>query len=183
MKILIISDIHGDYEACKKVLQKDADKIIILGDILKTSKMKEVSSYGEDNEHISTLLNKYSDKIIAVRGNTDRIEDSYMFDFDVNKDYKEIILDGINFYITHGHFYNKYDLPLIKKGSVLLNGHTHIADLSIEEGIYCVNPGSISIPREGNPSYCIYENNKFEIRDVNTNELINKMEITPNIDK
>lgn len=183
MRLLIISDIHGDYEACKKVLKVKADKIIILGDILKKNFRKETIPYGKDGEHLSTLLNKYRDKIIAVRGNNDSLEDSYMYDFDTTKDYQEIEIDGIDFYITHGHFYNKYDLPPIKNGSVLLNGHTHRADLSIEDGIYCVNPGSISVPREGNPSYCIYENGIFEIRELDTNKLVDRLEINNYIDK
>ena len=177
MRILIFSDIHGDYEACKKVLEIQADKIIILGDFLAPSNRKITIPFGENGEHISTLLNRYSDKIIAVRGNTDKLSDSDMYDFDMTKDYQEITVDGRLFYITHGHFYNKYDLPPILKGSVLLNGHTHRADLSLVEGIYCVNPSSISVPREGEPSYCVYEDGEFKIYKLKNNELFGKMRL------
>ena len=177
MKILIISDIHGDYEACKKVLQNEADKIIILGDLLKTSLGNPKMSISKEGEHISTLLNRYASQIIAVKGNCDTYGDDDLFDFDTTKDYRVLEIDGLKFYLTHGNYYNKYDLPPIEKGSVLLQGHTHIADLSIEEGIYCVNPGSISLPRKGDTTYCIYEDNCFKIFELNENKSIKEMKI------
>ena len=85
MKILIISDIHGDYEACKKVLQNEADKIIILGDLLKTSLRNPKMSISKEGEHKSTLLNRYASKISAVKGNCDTCGDNDLFDFDTTK--------------------------------------------------------------------------------------------------
>ena len=55
----------------------------------------------------------------------------------------------------------------IKKGDILINGHTHIS--ADEEGTVFryLNPGSVSIPKAGQkPSYMIYENGCFEIKEL-----------------
>ena len=62
MKVLIISDIHGNYKNLNKVISNNEfDKLIILGDTL-------VGPFTEYKE-VANLLNKYKDKIISVKGN------------------------------------------------------------------------------------------------------------------
>ena len=56
------------------------------------------------------------------------------------------------FFLTHGHKMNPDNLPKIKKGDVLFNGHTHVSKIEIiENGIIYANPGSVSIPKENTP--------------------------------
>ena len=54
----------------------------------------------------------------------------------------------------------------MKEGDVLLHGHTHVLKAERREGYTLLNPGSVSIPKEGNPNtYGVMENGLFEIRD------------------
>ena len=41
--------------------------------------------------------------------------------------------------------------------SIALYGHTHVADDRYSDGLYIMNPGSPSCPREGRPSYGIID--------------------------
>ena len=69
-------------------------------------------------------------------------------------------------YATHGHIYNENNLPPMKEGDILLHGHTHVLKAEKREGYILLNPGSVSIPKEGNvPSYAVLEDGKFIIRD------------------
>ena len=54
---------------------------------------------------------------------------------------------------------------------MILYGHTHLPDFSEREGVYYVNPGSVSIPKNGTPhSYLVFENGVFTWKDVETGE-------------
>jgi len=62
-------------------------------------------------------------------------------------------------YATHGHNFNMASLPPLQTGDVLLHGHTHIPAWEVfGEGNLYLNPGSVSIPKEGSAhSYMILE--------------------------
>ena len=46
--------------------------------------------------------------------------------------------------------------------------------MKIENGIYIINPSSISLPKEGNNSYGIYENDEFMIKEFD-NSIIKRI--------
>ena len=73
-------------------------------------------------------------------------------------------------YATHGHNFNENNLPPLQEGDILLHGHTHVLKAEQMEGYIWLNPGSVSIPKEGNPStYAVYENGVFTIKDFEGN--------------
>ena len=48
---------------------------------------------------------------------------------------------------------------------VLIHGHTHVLKAERREGYTLLNPGSVSIPKEGNiPTYAILEDGIFIIK-------------------
>ena len=59
--------------------------------------------------------------------------------------------------------------PMLKKGDILLNGHTHIpANQDMADFIY-MNPGSVSIPKENSAhGYMIYDQ-EFIWKDLDGN--------------
>jgi hypothetical protein len=61
-------------------------------------------------------------------------------------EYAVLFADGLTIYMTHGH--KNLDMPLAP-GTVLLCGHTHVPAIRREQEHYYVNPGSVSIPKEG----------------------------------
>lgn len=161
MKVIIASDIHGSYEYTKKldklIEKENPDKIILLGDLLYHGARNALPNEYSTID-VTNTLNKYSDKIIAVRGNCDSEVDDMVTNFDIMSDYKEIDLDGTKFYLTHGHLINKYEN--LFNDSYLLSGHTHVYNL---EGHH-LNPGSVGIPKINKEHTCLlYENNKFKL--------------------
>ena len=65
---------------------------------------------------------------------------------------------------THGHMLGVdrsderlLDFARASRAQVALYGHTHIARIRYENGVYLMNPGSVSKPREGGPSYGILD--------------------------
>ena len=76
----------------------------------------------------------------------------------------KLILDGQTLYLTHGHHHNPNNLPPLPEGSIFLSGHTHVKMDEVTDGIRCLNPGSVSIPKDGSNSCLIYENKEFIFR-------------------
>lgn len=166
MKIMIASDIHGSAFWCAKLLEKfneaEPDKLLLLGDILYHGPRNDLpKDYAP--KKVAEMLNSFSDKIICVRGNCDSEVDGMLLDFPIMSDFC-LIYDGENeIFATHGHKYNPENLPKLKKGAWLLCGHTHITADSDFNGIRYINPGSVSIPKNGTPNgYILLENGNIE---------------------
>ena len=171
MKLLIGSDIHGDIESAEILIEafkaNNCDKILLLGDILYHGPRNNLPGRYAPREVIE-LLNQYSDKILAVRGNCDTEVDQMVLTFPILADYAILSLDGLNIYATHGHNFNMQTPPPLAKGDILLHGHTHVirAEKFGNQNTY-INPGSITLPKENCPrSYIIYEDKKLVFYDI-----------------
>ncbi len=170
MKLMIISDIHGSYEDLQTVMnyyeEEKADKLIILGDILYHGPRNDLPE-GYAPKKCIPLLNSYKDKILAVRGNCDAEVDQMVLEFPMRADYALYDIDGHTFYITHGHLYNEENFPPLNQGDVYLYGHFHISVFIEKDGHYLVNPNSISLPKKGEKSFIIYEDEIFTFYNMN----------------
>ena len=174
MKLMIASDIHGSAYYCKKLLEayecEKADKLLLLGDILYHGPRNDLPRDYNPKEVIA-MLNSIKKELLCVRGNCDTEVDQMVLEFPILADYCFIELDGHMIFATHGHVHNPKNLPMLKDGDILLNGHTHIpANQDMGNYIY-MNPGSVSIPKEGSAhGYMIY-NGKFIWKDLDGNIL------------
>lgn len=91
-----------------------------------------------------------------------------VLEFPIMAEYCFLDLDGQSVLATHGHVWNPSNPLMLKKGDILLNGHTHIPACEEKDGYVYMNPGSVSIPKENSAhSYMIYENKIFEWKDMN----------------
>ena len=99
-----------------------------------------------------------------------------VLDFPILADYAFVEADGLTMFLTHGHKHNTTTPPALKSGDILIHGHTHI--LKCEEfgdGNFYINPGSIALPKGGNPrTYMIYENREFTIKSLDGEIVLNK---------
>ena len=169
MKIFVASDIHGSAFYCRKMLEayekEQADRMLLLGDILYHGPRNDLPREYAPKEVIA-MLNARKNEIYAVRGNCEAEVDQMVLQFPVLADYCLLPLKHKVIYATHGHVYNEDHLPPMKEGDVLLHGHTHVLKAEKREGYLLLNPGSVSIPKEGNvPTYAALENGRFEIKD------------------
>lgn len=170
MKIMIASDIHGSACYCQKMIdayrREGADKLLLLGDILYHGPRNDLPAEYNPKE-VSAMLNAMANEILCVRGNCEAEVDQLMLDFPVLAEYCILYLGGRMIFATHGHHFNEEALPRLKKGDILLNGHFHIPKC-VDHGDYIyMNPGSVSIPKEGTRhSYIIAEENAFYWKDL-----------------
>lgn len=135
MKILVLSDTHGDIDKAEEAIRSnsDVDLIIHLGD------------YFRDAQKLASMFPHIA--VEYIYGNSD---------FMIENVQAERLIEccGKKIFLTHGHRYSVkmgYD-KLYKKAEelgvdVLLFGHTHISDIVKRGNCYILNPGSISEPR------------------------------------
>lgn len=173
MKLLIASDIHGSSYYCEKLLEayekEQAQRIILLGDILYHGPRNDLPAEYAPKKVIQ-MLNAHKEEIYAVRGNCEAEVDQMVLEFPVLADYMLLFWKDRAVYATHGHIYNEEKRPPMKAGDILLHGHTHVLRAEEKDGIIILNPGSVSIPKEGNPpTYAVYEEGRFTIRDFEGN--------------
>ena len=163
MKLIIASDIHGSAYWCGKLVEliekEDPDKIVLLGDLLYHGPRNDLPrDYAP--KQVIPMLSDLKDRILAVRGNCEAEVDQMVLPFPCMADYALLECGGVSMYLTHGHHANPDDLPPLKAG-VFLSGHTHVKLDRTVDGVRCLNPGSVSIPKDGSHSCLIFENGAF----------------------
>lgn len=148
MKVLIVSDTHGQDDNLKLVLSKTGpiDALIHCGDI-------------EDEEtYIAALV---PCPVYAVAGNND-----YFSSMDREIEFE---LQGKRIFLTHGHYYGVsmgteviIDEGRSREADIVMFGHTHRPCLEQYDDITVLNPGSLSYPRQPGrkPSFMLVEIDK-----------------------
>lgn len=164
MKLLIASDIHGSAYWCKKLMalaeSYQPDKLVLLGDLLYHGPRNDLPKNYAPKEVIP-MLSAWKEKIIAVRGNCEAEVDQMVLPFPCLADFSQLLVDGKCLYLTHGHHVSPENLPPLPEGAIFLSGHTHVKIDEVHNGIRCLNPGSVSIPKDGSHSCLIYEDGVF----------------------
>ena len=155
MKMLFASDIHGSAFFCRQLLdiyrKSGAARLVLLGDILYHGPRNDLPREYAPREVIS-MLNPLKDQIY-----------------------------GKTLYATHGHVFNQDSLPPMQDGDILIHGHTHLLKAEKMETdfgtVAILNPGSVSIPKGGNPNtYAILENGIFTIKTLD-GEIVREMKL------
>lgn len=147
MKALIVSDTHGYDKNFYQVIEKvgPVDMVIHAGDLS-----------GSERDFRREL----NCALMMVTGNNDwgsMLKQEELFEF-----------DGHTILLTHGHrdgVYYGTDRLIYKaseKGAdIVIYGHTHVPAIEYDDelGIWAVNPGSLSLPRQNGhqASYIIME--------------------------
>lgn len=140
MKILLVSDSHGDDESLRRIANKhnNCDLYIHLG----------------DSQSSPDLIRPF----VSVRGNCDYYSSKFMNHLDLNSPFGKIYAEHIPYY--------QMNIPKLKKEGykIYLVGHTHRRQNEIIDGIRVINPGSIKYPRDGESSYAIVEINEKSVK-------------------
>ena len=194
MKIAIISDVHGNYEALRS-LPDGYDELWVLGDLV---------NYGPEPGAVVDLVKVNS--AVVVRGNHDqslgfdvdpRCGARYQKMADITRRYTASVLKkeqrdflrrlplklelkrgDTRFYLCHAKpsdplysYCEEQSEEWIKeldqvKAEVLLVGHTHIPFIRQIGNRVVVNPGSLGQPKNGqaNACYAIWEDGAFQLK-------------------
>ncbi|MDO5294908.1 MAG: phosphodiesterase [bacterium] len=176
MKLMFASDLHGSSTYCEKMFdiykKENAKQLILLGDLLYHGPRNDLPEDYAPKEVIK-MLNENKEELLCVRGNCEAEVDQMVLEFPVLADYMIMYLEGKMAFITHGHTHNLENLPPLKQGSLLIHGHTHVLTAQEANGVTYLNPGSMTIPKNGNKnSYMIYEDGVFTIKDLEGNEIL-----------
>lgn len=194
MKIVIISDIHGNYDALR-ALPEEYDELWVLGDLL---------NYGpEPREVVAEIMDKAS---VVVRGNHDdavvssepaawkgrwrvTAEATKQFTASVLSEQQKAFIQslplhtkverqGTTFFLIHatpsdplyGHHSPESDEWAREleaaATNVLLVGHSHVPFMRTVGDAVVLNPGSIGQPRNGDTraSYAVWHDGQFELK-------------------
>jgi putative phosphoesterase len=179
MKLVIASDIHGSAYWCGKLMdeiEREApDAVVLLGDLLYHGPRNDLPR-GYAPKEVAVMLNTLANSVVAVRGNCDAEVDQMVLDFPMMADYALIADGGFQMLCTHGHLPSPDRVPALPQGGAILSGHTHVKvnellDTEMPDGSVlhvgrAVNPGSVSIPKDGSNSFAVYQNGEFELRDL-----------------
>lgn len=170
MKLMFASDIHGAAECCEKMLKRfdeeKAEKLFLLGDILYHGPRNDLPADYAPKKVIA-MLNERKNQLLCVRGNCDTEVDQMVLEFPIMAEYALLYLDGRTVFLTHGHKFNTDNPPPLNDGDILLHGHTHVQTIDESRSYTYMNPGSVSLPKNGMPkSYMIYEDGVFSLREL-----------------
>lgn len=141
MRILVISDSHGNIRQVERALQD-------------TPQAKIVIHLGDGADDITDLEFVFPEKqFYQVAGNCDR--------GCILLPEQEFSVLNKRIFITHGHAYSvKTGLHCVKteahrrQADIVLFGHTHLPVTEYDNGLYLFNPGSLS---GTNPTYGLLE--------------------------
>ena len=128
--------------------------MLLLGDLLYHGPRNDLPRE-YDPKKVAAMLNEHAADILCVRGNCDAEVDQMMLQFPVLAEYAWIQAFGHAIYAVHGHKAGEDNPPQLRKGEVLLCGHTHLPALRQHGQFTYMNPGSTSIPKGGTPHSCM----------------------------
>ncbi|MBR0131347.1 MAG: phosphodiesterase [Firmicutes bacterium] len=198
-KLFIASDIHGSSKYCRLMLEaferSGAQKLLLLGDLLYHGARNDLPD-GYEVKQVFAMLNKYKDRILAVRGNCDSEVDQMVLDFPIMAEYAVLTLEApaeadpekagddekaasgdatderiITVFAHHGHHFDENHPMPLGMGEIMLCGHTHVPKDADHGSFVYLNPGSVSIPKGvSRHSYMIYEDGVFSWHDLLTGE-------------
>lgn len=174
MKLMIASDLHGSAYYVRALLcrreEEAPEKLLLLGDNLFHGPRNDLPR-DYDTKKTAALLNALEKAPLCIRGNCDAEVDQMILKFPVLADFAVVFVDGCTLHLTHGHHLDEA-AGTLASGDILLYGHTHVPAFEREDGVYYVNPGSVSIPKQGSRhSYLLFENGVFTWKDVETGEV------------
>jgi len=140
LKILVLSDSHGNKNYVSKAVGQESPGLIL--------------HLGDHDKDCETAASEYPDiPFRTVRGNCDRSS--------TGPDTDEFTLSGKRFFMAHGHLYrvklgftNILNAAVCRGADILLFGHTHSPYYMDTEKLTVINPGSLGM---GGKTYAVLE--------------------------
>lgn len=194
MKIVIISDIHSNWDALSALPEK-GDELWVLGDLVNYGPQpSEVVDYVQSNASVVVRGNhdhsvgydadprctpSYAQMAESTRQMSLRVlsleQKRYLHDLPTSVTLER---DGVRFYLCHARptdpLYGycpadsddwRDELEVVKT-DVLLVGHTHTPFIRNTGKQVVVNPGSLGQPKTGKPDACyaVWEDGRFQLK-------------------
>ena len=179
MKYLIASDLHGSIHYTNILIDRfndeNAQKLVLLGDLYYHGP-RNALPLDYNTMECASLLNQYTDKIIAIRGNCDAEVDQMISDFRFIPSY-EMDINEKKFFFSHGHLYNRSNHP-DTPFDILMYGHEHTGYIIQDNGKIYINTGSVSLPKNNTPhSYVLIDKSNIVLKELESKKEIAKIQI------
>ncbi|MBQ4444221.1 MAG: phosphodiesterase [Clostridia bacterium] len=172
MKLIIASDIHGSAYYTRRLLDavraESPDLVVLLGDVYNHGPRNPLPAE-YDPMAVASLLNAVADRLLVVKGNCDSEVDQMISRFHFVES-AVVYLGATPLYFTHGHVFNAERLPAVPTGAVLVHGHTHVVTNVQADGIRVLNPGSLSLPKDGRRAYIVADETSIRFIDLDSGE-------------
>lgn len=165
MNLMIASDLHGSGFYTQKLMdafaREGCGRLLLLGDLLYHGP-RNALPHDYDPKAVIAQLSAASGRLLCVRGNCDTEVDQMVLPFPIMADYCVLWTGERTIYAAHGHHFSEQNPPPLSAGDILLCGHTHVPRCAEHEHFVYLNPGSVSIPKEGSPhSYMTFDGTTF----------------------
>lgn len=176
MKIGIISDIHGYPKQFEKAVKyfEGCDMVLCGGDLLYHGPRNPILE-GYEPLALAEAIKELNFPMLIAKGNCDAEVDEMVLDLPLISPVVVYEKDSTRFMVLHGHAQDGEKLMEIAnsyKIDVMITGHTHVKKCEKHGNTLFVNPGSISIPKDGSATIAIYENNEISFVDIETGSLV-----------
>ena len=183
MKIGVLSDTHGSLTYVNKALDilSDCDFLLHGGDILYHGPRNDLPD-GYNPKEVISKLNSVNN-ILFAKGNCDADVDQMVLNHPIQTPYLLTQFQDIKILLNHGYTDSKQNIVQTAKDmniDILIFGHTHIKEFTLDDNLIILNPGSTSIPKDGSHSVATIEINKIDgdikidvkFIDINSNQFI-----------
>lgn len=147
MKIGVVSDTHGCLETWRAIYRRylaDCDFILHAGDVLYHGPRNAIPAEYNPRE-LAGELNACPVPLIIAAGNCDAEVDGLVLDMPVQAPYAYVFAAGRRIIVHHGqHLDAAGRLATAKKlgAAVFVSGHSHVAELTKQDGVVLLNPGA-----------------------------------------
>ena len=141
MRVIVFSDLHGVSAAAEKIIAQNPD-------------VRHYIYLGDGVNIIDRLAKRHHElEFHAVCGNCDYGSFLPFTDIFVVEKKKILFCHGHTLHVKFG-LYELKNFARKQHADVVLFGHTHCRYAEYDDGLYVLNPGSASCPRDGKaPSY------------------------------
>ncbi|MCM8759568.1 MAG: phosphodiesterase [Candidatus Omnitrophica bacterium] len=152
MSALVVSDTHGSVAAWEKIKEYLKPNIVCIfhaGDIYYFGPRNPLPD-GHAPGTLAYELNSLSIPLICSKGNCDSEVDQLVSNFPLCDPFAFTFLYKKKILVTHGHKFSDQEILNLAKQwkiNIVINGHTHIAQLENKDGIVFLNPGSCALPK------------------------------------
>lgn len=172
MKIGIISDIHGYPKQFEKAVKyfEGCDMVLCAGDLLYHGPRNPILE-GYDPMGLAQAIKDFMLPMLISKGNCDAEVDEMVLELPLISSVVVYEKDGTRFMVLHGHLQDDKRLREIAESykiDVMITGHTHVKKCEKHGKTIYVNPGSISIPKDGSATIAVYEKDEIKFIDIET---------------
>ena len=181
MKIMIASDVHGSSYYAKMIKstyeREGAQLLVLLGDIYNPGPRNPIENVKEYAPlKAAEVFNSMKENLMVIKGNCDSQVDTLISQFHFAEE--GVILEGgKRITLTHGHIFNKDNLPPAC-GDALLCGHVHAGFIVKSGDVTVANPGSVTLPKEGTAhSYLILDGGVLTLKDIDGGKVVQEEKI------